>query len=40
MLGPSGSGKSTLLNVIGALDSPTSGSVVIAGQDITRAQLA
>jgi len=38
VLGPSGSGKSTLLNVIGALDSPTSGSVVIAGQDITRAR--
>ena len=37
VLGPSGSGKSTLLNVIGALDSPTSGSVVIAGRDITRA---
>jgi putative ABC transport system ATP-binding protein len=37
VLGPSGSGKTTLLNVIGALDTPTSGRVVIAGHDITRA---
>jgi putative ABC transport system ATP-binding protein len=37
VLGPSGSGKTTLLNVIGALDSPTEGRVVVAGQDITRA---
>lgn len=37
ILGPSGSGKTTLLNVIGALDSPTSGRIVVAGQDITRA---
>lgn len=37
VLGPSGSGKSTLLNMIGALDSPTAGSVVVAGRDITRA---
>jgi putative ABC transport system ATP-binding protein len=37
VLGPSGSGKSTLLNMIGALDSPTEGRVVVAGQDITRA---
>ena len=34
ILGPSGSGKSTLLNVIGALDSATSGKVWIDGQDI------
>ncbi|HEX8403047.1 MAG TPA: ABC transporter ATP-binding protein [Duganella sp.] len=32
--GPSGSGKSTLLNMVGMLDEPTSGSVVIAGQDV------
>ncbi len=32
--GPSGSGKSTLCNLIGALDSPTSGQVVINGRDI------
>jgi putative ABC transport system ATP-binding protein len=37
VLGPSGSGKTTLLNLIGALDSPTDGRVVVAGQDITRA---
>lgn len=36
VLGPSGSGKTTLLNIIGALDTPTSGSVSIAGRDITR----
>jgi putative ABC transport system ATP-binding protein len=37
VLGPSGSGKTTLLNLIGALDSPTEGRIVIAGRDITRA---
>lgn len=36
VLGPSGSGKTTLLNIIGALDSPTDGRVVVAGRDITR----
>ena len=35
ILGPSGSGKTTLLNLIGALDTPSVGSVVIAGQDLT-----
>lgn len=34
VVGESGSGKSTLLNMIGALDSPTSGSVAIDGRDI------
>jgi putative ABC transport system ATP-binding protein len=34
VLGPSGSGKSTLLNMIGALDRPTSGTIMIEGQDI------
>ena len=37
VLGPSGSGKTTLLNIIGALDTPTSGSVSVAGRDITNA---
>ena len=34
VVGESGSGKSTLLNMIGALDTPTSGRVMIGGQDI------
>jgi putative ABC transport system ATP-binding protein len=34
VLGPSGSGKTTLLNVIGALDTPTSGRVVVAGREL------
>jgi putative ABC transport system ATP-binding protein len=37
VLGPSGCGKTTLLNVVGALDSPTEGRVVVAGRDITLA---
>ncbi len=38
VLGPSGSGKTTLLNIVGALDTPTSGTVSIAGRDITGAK--
>jgi ABC-type lipoprotein export system ATPase subunit len=34
VMGPSGSGKSTLLNLIGALDQPTEGQVLISGQDL------
>lgn len=34
IVGPSGSGKSTMLNLIGALDQPTKGTVVIDGYDI------
>ena len=36
IIGPSGSGKSTLLNMLGALDVPDSGSITVAGQDLTR----
>ena len=34
LMGPSGSGKTTLLNLIGGLDSPTSGQIEVAGQRI------
>jgi putative ABC transport system ATP-binding protein len=43
VLGPSGCGKTTLLNLLGALDTPTEGRLVVAGIDITdagRRQLA
>jgi putative ABC transport system ATP-binding protein len=37
LLGPSGSGKSTLLNILGGLDTATSGQVTYRGKDLTRA---
>ena len=35
IIGPSGSGKSTLLNLMGTLDLPTSGTLEVAGQDVS-----
>ena len=36
VMGPSGSGKSTLLTIAGSLEDPTSGEVVVAGQELTK----
>ncbi len=40
LMGPSGSGKTTLLNLIGALDSPSSGEIFLDGQDLSRMSAA
>jgi putative ABC transport system ATP-binding protein len=39
MAGPSGSGKSTLLNIIGGMDKPTQGKVIVEGNDVTKMSL-
>ena len=36
VLGPSGAGKSTLLNLLGGLDSPTEGKIIVDGRDISK----
>jgi putative ABC transport system ATP-binding protein len=38
LMGPSGSGKSTLMNILGCLDSPTAGSYILNGQDVSKMQ--
>lgn len=36
IVGPSGAGKTTILNLLGGMDQPTSGSIMVDGQDVAR----
>ncbi len=36
IMGPSGSGKTTLINILGGLDTPTSGRAIVDGTDVAR----
>src|SRR5216110_1141429 len=36
LMGPSGSGKSTLMNILGCLDTPTAGTYVLNGKDVSK----
>lgn len=38
LMGPSGSGKSTLMNILGCLDTPTSGNYILNGKDVSKMQ--